>query len=137
MRILCIDYGEKHIGLAVSDPLLVTAQTLEYYQPKNKKEDLNYFKNLVETYEIKKIIVGLPLQMDGKEGSQSEKTKRFAHWLENELKLPIVFWDERLSTKEALHVLYQQKANIQQKKKSKDKISAAIILSGYLESLRK
>lgn len=137
MRILCIDYGEKHVGLAVSDPLMVTAQTLDYYQPKNKKEDLIYFRKLIETYDINKIVIGLPLQMNGKEGLQSEKTKRFARWLENELKLPIIFWDERLSTKQALHILYQQKAGIQQKKKSKDKISAAIILSSYLESLRK
>jgi putative holliday junction resolvase len=137
MRILCIDYGEKHIGLAVSDPLLVTAQALNYYQSKSKKEDLLYFKTLVATYDIDKIVVGLPLQMDGKEGIQSNKTKVFARWLEKELKLPIIFWDERLSTKQALHILYQQKAGIQQKKMSKDKISAAIILSSYLESLRK
>ena len=137
MRILCIDYGERHIGLAVSDPLLVTAQTLDYYQPKSKKADLDYFKKLITAYDINKIVVGLPLEMDGKEGIQSEKTKRFTRWLENELKIPIIFWDERLSTKQALHILYQQKACIQQKKKSKDKISAAIILASYLESLRK
>jgi len=137
MRILCIDYGEKNIGLAISDPLLVTAQALDYYQPRNKKADSDYFKKLVELYDIQKIVVGLPLQMDGKEGSQSEKTRRFARWLEQELKLPFIFWDERLSTKQALHLLYQQKADIQRKKMSKDKLSAAIILSSYLESLRK
>lgn len=137
MRILCIDYGEKNMGLAVSDPLLITAQALEYYQPRTKKEDLNYFRKLIETYDIQKIVVGLPLQMDGKEGSQSEKTRKFAQWLERELKIPLIFWDERLSTKQALHLLYEQKAGIPQKKKSKDKISAAIILSSYLESLRK
>jgi putative Holliday junction resolvase len=137
MRILCIDYGEKHIGLAVSDPLLITAQALEYYQPRNKEEDLNYFRKLIKTYDIQKIVIGLPLQMDGKEGSQSEKTRKFAQWLEREMKLPFIFWDERLSTKQALHLLYQQKAGIQQKKVSKDKLSAAIILSSYLESLRK
>ncbi|MBN2244668.1 MAG: Holliday junction resolvase RuvX [Candidatus Aminicenantes bacterium] len=137
MRILCIDYGEKHIGLAVSDPLLATAQPLDYYRSINKKEDLNYFRKLIDTYAINKIVIGLPLEMDGKEGTQSEKTKRFALRLEKELKLPIIFWDERLSTKQALHILFEQKADIQQKRKNKDKISAAIILSSYLESLRK
>ena len=137
MRVLGIDLGDRNIGLAVSDKLLITAQALDRYRVKSKDEDKKYFKELVEKYEIGKIVVGLPLRMDGSIGTQAEKTKIFAHWLEKTLRLPVVFWDERLTTKQALKILSQQKIKIKRKKILKDQVSATLILSSYLESKRR
>lgn len=137
MRVLGIDLGDRNIGLAVSDTLLITAQALDRYRVKSKEEDKKYFKELVEKYEIGKIVVGLPLRMDGSIGTQAEKTKIFANWLEKTLHIPVVFWDERLTTKQALKILSQQKINIKRKKALKDQVSAALILSSYLESKRR
>jgi putative Holliday junction resolvase len=95
-----------------------------------------YFKDLVKQHQVSKIVIGLPLQMDGSEGTRVEKTREFARWLEEILGLPIVFWDERLTTRQALQVLHQQKMNGRKKKKLKDQIAATIILANYLESKR-
>lgn len=136
MRVLGIDYGEKRIGLAVSDRLLLTSQALGQYNIKNKKEDKRYFKALVSRYEINEIVIGLPLMMDGSAGTQAEKTKEFAAWMESALKLPVILWDERLTTKQAVQILRHQKLNTRKQKGLKDQVSAAIILSSYLESKR-
>lgn len=134
MRVLGIDFGDRRIGLAVSDPLLLTAQAIGQYRIQNKKEDKKYFLELVSKYEISEIVIGLPLRMDGSPGTRVEKTKKFARWLEKTLHLPIVFWDERLTTQQALKILGQQKIPFRKKKNLKDQISASIILSNYLES---
>ena len=136
MRILGIDYGDRSIGLALSDKLRITAQTIGRYQVKNRKAAALYFKDLVEQHQVSKIVIGLPLQMDGSEGSRAEKTREFAQWLEKTVGLPVVFWDERLTTKQALQVLHQQKKDGREKKKLKDQVAATIILSNYLESER-
>lgn len=109
MRILGIDFGDKNIGLAVTDKLSITAQGLGQYKVKNPDEDKKYFKNLAAQYEIGKIVIGFPLKMDGTQGSRVQKTKKFARWLEKALNLPIVFWDERLTTKQTLKILNEQK----------------------------
>jgi putative Holliday junction resolvase len=103
---------------------------------RGKKEDAKYFKDLVKRYGIHEIVIGLPLLMNGSEGHRVQKTQEFADWLSNCLGLPIVFWDERLTTKQALQALRQKKATPQERKKTKDQIAAAIILSDYLESRR-
>ena len=136
MRVLGIDYGESHIGLAISDKLLLTAQALGNYHSKNKEEDKKYFKELVKKYEISEIVLGFPLRMDGSSGTRVERTKEFAEWLEKILKIPIVFWDERLTTKEALRILGQLKIKTRKKKILKDQVAASVILSSYLESKR-
>lgn len=136
MRVLGIDFGDSNIGLAVSDKLLFTAQALNRYRKKSKEEDKKYFKELVSKYEIGEIVIGLPLRMDGSPGTRVEKTKKFARWLENILHLPVIFWDERLTTQQALKILSQQKIKNKRKKILKDQISAIIILSSYLESKR-
>ncbi len=136
MRILGIDYGDKNIGLAVSDLLGITAQGLGFYRQRGKAEDLAYFRGLVEEYGIVRIVVGLPLRMDGTQGSRAEKTREFADRLGAALGIPIVFWDERLTTKEALRILREQKAPIDRRKAKKDQISATLILAAYLESER-
>ena len=136
MRLLGIDFGDRKIGLAMSDLLGITAQPLASYRRKTEKEDADYFKHLVSEYEIKEIIVGLPLRMDGSSGTRAEKTREFACWLEQILNLPVHFWDERLTTKQANKILSQQKIAPKAKKDIEDQISAVIILSTYLESKR-
>jgi putative Holliday junction resolvase len=136
VRVLGIDYGDSHIGLAVSDKLLLTAQTLGTYRSKSKEEDKKYFKELVSKYEIGEIVLGFPLRMDGSPGTRVEKTKEFADWLKKILKIPIIFWDERLTTKQALRILSQQKIKAKRKKILEDQIAASVILSSYLESKR-
>jgi putative Holliday junction resolvase len=134
MRILGIDFGDRNIGLAVSDALLMTAQAIGRYRLQNKEEDKKYFLELVSKYEISEIVIGLPLRMDGSPGTRVDKTKKFARWLERTLNLPIVFWDERLTTQQALKILSQKKTHFRKKKNLKDQISASLILSSYLES---
>jgi putative Holliday junction resolvase len=136
MRILGIDYGDRSIGLAISDKLFITAHAIGRYQVKNRKADALYFKGLVEQHQVSKIVIGLPLQMDGSEGIRVEKTREFARWLEKILELPVEFWDERLTTRQALQVLHHQKLNGRKKKKLKDQIAATIILMNYLERKR-
>jgi putative Holliday junction resolvase len=136
MRILGIDFGDKNCGLALSDKLFITAQPLGSYRRKSPTEDEKYFKELVSKYEIGEIVVGLPLRMDGSPGTRVEKTKKFASWLESTLGLPVILWDERLTTKQALKILQQQKIKNKKKKAIEDQISAGLILSSYLERKR-
>jgi len=134
MRILGIDFGDRSLGLAVSDPLFLTAQGLGRYRTQNKEKDKKYFLELVSQYEIGEIVIGLPLRMDGSSGTRVEKTKKFARWLEKILSLPVTFWDERLTTHQALKIISEQKTDFRKKKTLKDQISASLILSSYLES---
>ncbi len=136
MRILGIDYGDSKIGLAVSDPLQITAQILDNYRIRGKNEDKEYFKKIVSEYEIEEIVLGLPLRMDGTSGPRVEKTKSFAQWLKKFLKVPIIYWDERLTTRQAIGILSRQKIKRKSKKVLEDQIAAVIILSSYLESKR-
>lgn len=136
MRILGIDHGDKNIGLAISDRLQLTAQNLALYRSINKTEDLKYFRALIERYEVEKIVVGLPLNMDGTCGPSADKVKKFAAWLEKNLRLPVLLWDERLTSQQAFRILREKNVSIAQKKKTKDQVSANIILAGYLESIR-
>jgi putative Holliday junction resolvase len=136
MRILGIDYGDKHLGLALSDPLWLTAQTLGIYSLDNPKKDRAFFQDLIERHQIGKIVIGLPLRMDGSSGSRVEKTRLFGDWLQKELNINIQYWDERLTTKQAMSILREDKVNIKKKKKLKDQISASLILSSFLEAHR-
>jgi len=135
MRILGIDYGDRTIGLAVSDEMLITAQALQSYKVKNKEEDIQFFKNLASKYKITQIVIGLPLRMDGSEGSRVKKTKHFASWLNKSLDIPVVYWDERLTTKQALRIMREKRLSNKKKKELVDQISAVLILSSYLNSL--
>lgn len=134
MRILGIDYGDRKIGLALSDRLGFTAQPLQSYRLKNRTEDENFFKNLVSEYEITEVVVGFPLRMDGSIGTRGQKTQEFVHWLEQILNLPIFLWDERLTTKQAQRILSTRRMAPRAKKELEDQISAVIILSTYLEN---
>lgn len=137
MRILAIDFGDRNIGLAVSDQLGLTAQPLGTYRLKALvQENKKYFQNLVNEHDIREIVIGFPLRMDGSAGSRAEKTREFAAWLEKAVDRPIVFWDERLTTREAIQVLRRQNVRRKKNKSKEDQVSAVIILAAYLESRR-
>jgi putative Holliday junction resolvase len=137
MRVLGIDYGDRNIGLALSDVLRFTAQPLDTYRLTGRDdEDRTYFKDLVLKHSISEIVVGLPLRMDGTAGSRVEKTRDFAKWIGKAAHVPVVFWDERLTTHQALNVMHEQKVALKAKKSVINQISAAIILQSYLDSRR-
>lgn len=137
MRVLGIDYGDRHVGLALSDPLLITAQPLASYELTGRENvDRQYFRDLVVRHEIEEIVVGDPLRMDGSSGTRSEKTRVFTAWLAKAVGKPIVFMDERLTTKQALILLRDEKVRGKRKKDREDQISAVIILATYLEQKR-
>jgi len=137
MRILGIDFGDRNVGLALSDSLQFTAQPLGTYQLKNREsDDKKYFQDLVSKQQVGEIVIGFPLRMDGTAGTRVEKTRAFAKWLEETIHLPVIFWDERLTTHQALKVMHEQKVRLKAKKSVINQISAAIILQSYLDSKR-
>jgi len=136
MRILGIDYGDRNVGLALSDGLGITAQPFGTYCLAGEKENAAFFRELVAKQEVGEIVVGLPLRMDGSHGTRADKTKEFAAWLEKTVCRPVTFWDERLTTFQAQGIMSEQGVKARNKKAVEHQISAAIILLGYLERRR-
>jgi putative Holliday junction resolvase len=137
MRVLGIDYGDRHIGLALSDPLLITAQPLGSYVLSGQGHvDRQYFKDLVARHDVGEIVLGNPLRMDGSPGTRTAKTRAFAAWLEKAVGRPVVLLDERLTTQQALKTLGEEKLHGRRKKDWEDRIAAVIILATYLERKR-
>ena len=139
MRILGLDYGSKTVGVAVSDPLGVTAQRLEtiWRKQENKlRRTLAQVEELVKEYEIEKIVLGYPKNMNNTLGERAVKTEAFKEALERRTGLPVVLWDERLTTVAAERVLIESGVRRENRKKSVDQIAAAMILQGYLDSLQ-
>ena len=137
MRVLGIDYGDRHVGLALSDPLLITAQPLTSYELTGRESvDRRYFRDLVDKHDVGEIVLGNPLRMDGSVGTRTEKTRVFAAWLEKAVGKPVTLIDERLTTRQALKTLEDEKLRGRKKKDWEDRIAAVIILSTYLERKR-
>ena len=135
MRILGLDYGSKRIGVALCDELGLTGQGLTTITWKNKNQVLRALEVLVSSHGVEKIVIGYPLRLDGTEGIQCEKVNRFARLLEARLSLPVIKWDETLSSRTAEDVLIQSRMRREKRKMIVDKMAAGIILQGYLNSL--
>lgn len=133
MRILGLDVGEKTIGVAVSDALGWTAQAVTVIRRQNLKEDLRALRQIVEEYEIKKFVVGMPRRTDGTNGPEAEKVRSFAKKLEGEFNLPVEYWDERFSTTAAEKILLEGDVSRAKRKTVIDKVAAAVILQAYLD----
>jgi putative holliday junction resolvase len=133
-RILGLDVGSRRIGLAVSDPLGITAQGIETLQRKNKRHDFEYLQRVIHDYGITEIVVGLPLRMSGAEGTQSEKMRAFAEELRKRFSLPVHLWDERLTSAEANRFLRETELSIEKRGKAVDRMAAVLILQGWMES---
>lgn len=131
-RILALDVGTKRIGVAVSDPLGITAQGLETIQRQNKRRDWEALGGVLNKYDIKEIVVGLPLRLSGAEGTQSEKMRRFAEELHEKFGLPVHLWDERWTSTEANRLLRETNLSIEKRGKAVDRMAAILILQSWL-----
>jgi len=132
-RILGIDPGEKRIGLALSDPLGITAQGLPTLQIKSPADAAEKISVIAREREVIKIIIGLPLNMDGSEGDQAERAYHLGALLEELLDLPVIFRDERLTSRQAELVLLEADMRRSKRKEHLDRLAAQIILQSYLD----
>jgi putative Holliday junction resolvase len=135
LRVLGIDYGERRIGIAVCDELGITAQGVETIHRKNREADIEAIVALSGRYAVERIVIGYPLRLDGSEGIQCEKINRFLRRLETRVALPVIRWDETLSTKEAEEELRARGVRPEKRRAIVDRVAAAIILQGYLDAL--
>ncbi|MFD1065343.1 Holliday junction resolvase RuvX [Oceanobacillus locisalsi] len=136
MKAIGLDVGSKTIGVAVSDAFGWTAQGLTtiYWNEaeiESADEELN---NLIDANDVSQIVVGLPKNMDGSIGERAEASKRYAEYVEEKYQLPVVMWDERLTTMAAERVLLEADMSRKKRKKVIDKMAATMILQGYLDS---
>lgn len=135
MRVLSLDVGDRTIGIAASDALGLTAQGVETIRRKSLQQDLDRLAELMQTYETKKLIVGLPKNMDGTQGERCEIVREFAGNVQQAIpETEIVFWDERLSTVAASRSLIEADVSRRKRKKVIDKMAAVFILQGWLDS---
>ena len=138
MRIMGIDYGDSRIGVAVSDPLGWTAQGIETINRKTGPgAALDRIVRLVEEYDVSRIVVGFPVNMNGTVGPRGEKTLEFIEELSKKTGLEIIKWDERLTTVAANRAMHEMGIKTSRKKSIVDRIAAVYILQGYLDSLGK
>ena len=138
MRIMGLDYGSKTVGVAVSDPLGLTAQGIETIcrKEENKlRKTLARIEELVKEYEVEKIVLGLPKHMNNDLGERAEKSLEFQEMLMRRTGLEVVMWDERLSTASAERTLIESQVRREDRKKYVDKIAAVFILQGYLDAM--
>ena len=138
MRVLGLDYGDKTVGVAISDPFGWTAQRLEIIKrnnPNEHKQSLGRLAELIEEYNVETIILGFPKNMDNSEGPRCEKTKQYKERLERRFpKIPVILWDERMSTIAAERSLLEADFDRKKLKTVIDKMAAVHILQGYLNS---
>ena len=134
-RILALDLGRKRIGLAISDPLGITAQGLPNLVRANQRADFAALAEIVRQRQVGLILMGNPINMRGDEGRQSAWVREFAQALEKRTGLPVKLWDERLTSVQAGRVLRASGISIQKRAAAVDRLSAVILLQSYLDSL--
>ena len=140
MRIMGLDFGSKTVGVALSDPLLITAQGLETVRresPNKLRKTYARLEQIIKEYDVQKIVLGLPKNMNNTEGERVEKTKEFADNLHRRTGIEIIMWDERLTTVEAHKTMMAAGLNSENRNKIVDKIAAVLILQGYLDSIER
>lgn len=138
MRIMGLDYGSKTVGVAVSDPLLITAQGIETItrREENKlRKTCARIEELIAEYEVERIVVGFPKLLNNDIGERAKKAMEFGEMLKRRTGLEVVMWDERLTTIEAERTLIENKVRRENRKKFIDKIAAVFILQGYLDAV--
>lgn len=133
-RVLGLDVGSKRIGVAVSDPLGITAQGLETIQRQNKRLDFAQLERVIRNHAVTEIVVGFPLRMSGAEGTQAEKMQRFAEELRQRFRLPVHLWDERLTSAQANRLLRETEMSIKRRGQVVDQMAAVLILQSWMEA---
>lgn len=137
MKIMGIDYGDKRVGIALSDSLGITAQGYKTLENTGGKKLFMGIKEIIDENDVKEIVIGLPKNMDSSLGFRAEATEEFAEKLKKYTNADIIFWDERLTTVAAHNFLSDLDIRGQKRKSLVDTVSAALILEGYLNSKRK
>lgn len=135
-RILGLDVGDKTIGVAVSDPLCLTAQGVKTIKRKGIKNDLNELEEIINYYRVSEIVIGLPKNMNNSLGSQGEKVIKFAEKIKEKFSVNIVFEDERLTTVIAEKTLINADVSRKKRKNIIDKLAAVFILQSYLDKIK-
>lgn len=136
MRIMGLDFGSRTVGVAVSDSLLITAQGVEIIERKEEnklRRTLARIEELIVEYEVEEIVLGLPRNMNGTEGERVELTREFGEKLERRTGLPVILWDERLTTVAAQKAMIEAGMRREKRKEHVDKVAAVLILEGYLD----
>lgn len=135
MRIMGLDFGSKTVGVAVSDPLGITAQGVEIIRRKSEnklRQTLARIEELVAEYGVTELVLGYPKNMNGTEGERCEKTKEFQEMLQRRTGLPVALWDERLTTVAADRAMLEAGLDHRERKEHVDEIAAVLILQGYM-----
>lgn len=133
-RALGLDVGSKTIGVAVSDPLGITAQGLDTIRRRNKRQDFEELARLLREYNVQEIVVGYPLRLSGSEGVQSEKIRQFADELRRRFQRTVHLWDERLTSSQANRILRQADLSIRKRSQAVDRMAAVLILQSWMDS---
>jgi len=133
-RVIGLDVGTKRIGVALSDPLLITSQPFSTIDRKPEKDALEKIASIIKEYSVEKIVVGLPLMMNGDFGPQAEDCSEFAKKLEQKTNINVIFVDERLTSYQAEEILKEQNVKYTKNKGKVDMIAASIILQEYLDT---
>lgn len=136
MRILGIDLGEKRVGLALSDPLGITAQGLETLLVKNKKEVVTGITAVCKKHAVIEIVIGLPMNMNGSFGPKAQEVQALIPVLEKMTGVPVRSWDERLTSRQAGRLMIDEGLSRQKQRKNSDRMAATLILQNFLESKR-
>ena len=137
MRIMGLDYGSKTVGVAISDPLGITAQGIEIIRREKEtklRQTLARIEALIKEYQVESIVLGFPKNMNNTIGDRAEKSLAFKEMLEKRTGLDVVMWDERLTTVEANRTLMERKVRREDRSKYVDMLAAVYILQGYLDS---
>lgn len=133
-RVLGLDVGSKTIGMAISDPLGITAQGLPTIRRQNKRLDFEQLAKVLSDYQVSEIIVGYPLRLSGIEGTQSQKMQLFADELRKKFGLPVHLWDERLTSSQANRILREAELSIKKRGEAVDRMAAVLILQSWMEA---
>ena len=131
-RILALDYGTKRIGVALSDELGWTAQPLETFERRTLEWDVAHIAALIASHEVERVVLGFPLQLDGREGPAILAMREFSERLEAGISVPLILWDERMTTKAAEDLLIAADVSRKKRKGAVDRIAAALLLQSYL-----
>lgn len=134
MRILCLDVGDKNIGVALSDPTLSIAQALKLHKRNSIKKDLDELRHIVDNNDVKEIVIGLPKDLSGGIGKRAQGVMDFADAIKRRINIPVVLWDERFSSNEAHRIFEMAQVSHKKRKPFIDMMASQIILQGYLDA---
>ena len=137
MRILCLDVGDKKIGLSLSDPTFRIAQGLKLYRRTSLETDLAELQKIVEEFEVSEIVVGLPKDLSGALGKKAHEVMGYAEEIKERIPVPMTYWDERFSTNEAHRIFYMAEVTQKRRRPFLDVMAAQIILQGYLDARKR